>query len=295
MHYLTTTASRSQSTQKPTILLLHGTPKTSYYWYRLIPFLSEDFNVVAPDLRGFGATDKPPVSEGYDTLTSAHDMAALMTSLGHDKFIVHGEDRGAEFAYVLAAMYRDRVIGLSFCEMLLSHVSPGLNEITHFTQENITAQYDQRGCWFWHVPFFWLPHVPEMLIQGKEEEFWTFFMKQECYNPDCLEQQAIDEWVRSSKQPGGLRGILETYRAHWRNVEVGKQCMEEAGKLVCPVVTVGAPEFLGPLVQDQMQMVAEKVWLHEVFEKCGHSLSLEKPERMAEVLRKLAGFVEEGS
>jgi hypothetical protein len=80
-----------------------------------------------------------------------------------------------------------------------------------------------------------------MLIQGREQEFWTFFMKAECYNPTAIEQEAIDEWVRCSQAPGGLRGILETYRAHWVNVDVEAD-IKKKGKLKCPVMTVGAPE-----------------------------------------------------
>src|ERR1700753_1290003 len=99
MHYITAGSG-------PAILLLHGTPKNSFYWYRLLPLLTPHFTVVAPDLRGFGYTDKPPATNGYDSGTNADDMADLMTQLGHEKFYVHGEDRGADYAYALAAMYR---------------------------------------------------------------------------------------------------------------------------------------------------------------------------------------------
>ncbi len=143
---------------------MHGTPKTHYYWAKLMPLLTEHFTVVAPDLRGFGYTDKPPVEEGYDSLTNANDMAELMTQLGHHEFHLHGEDRGAEFAYVLAATQRDRVKTLSFCEMLLS--GEGLEEWSNFTPDNISAQYRQQGVWVWHIPFFWIPHLPEMLIRA---------------------------------------------------------------------------------------------------------------------------------
>lgn len=81
----------------PPLLLLHGTPKSHYYWYRLIPFLTPHFTVVAPDLRGFGATDKPPASEGYDCLTQANDVAELMRQLGHEKYHVHGEVRCSRY------------------------------------------------------------------------------------------------------------------------------------------------------------------------------------------------------
>lgn len=61
----------------PPIVLLHGTPKNSFYWHKLLPLLTPHFTVVAPDLRGFGFTDKPPAAEGYDCLTNAHDIADL--------------------------------------------------------------------------------------------------------------------------------------------------------------------------------------------------------------------------
>ncbi|KAF4551366.1 Alpha/beta hydrolase fold-containing protein 22 [Elsinoe fawcettii] len=276
MHYITAGSG-------PALLLLHGTPKTHFYWYKIIPHLTQHFNIVAPDLRGFGATDKPPATEGYDSGTNASDVALLMTQLGHEQFYVHGEDRGGSYAYVLAAHHRDRVLGLSFCEMLLSE---DLTRQTYFTQENISAQYEQRGVWNWHIPFFWMPHIPEMLIQGKEREFWTMFMAQECYNPDKLEQEAVEEWIRQVKAPGGLRGVLETYRSHWKNLEVEQEGLKEKLPEKMRVLTVGAPEFFGPLVEGQMKKAAEKVYHAEVFDRCGHSLSLEAPDRMAAVLRK---------
>jgi pimeloyl-ACP methyl ester carboxylesterase len=125
------------------LLLLHGTPKTSYYWYRLIPLLTEHFTIVAPDLRGFGYTDKPPAADGYDSATNVLDVSELMTYLKIDKFHVHGEDRGADFAYALAATCRDRVKSLSFCEMMVSGF--GLEETSYWTEENVTAQYRQKG------------------------------------------------------------------------------------------------------------------------------------------------------
>ena len=133
--------------QGPPLLLLHGTPKNSFYWYRLFPFLTEHFTLIAPDLRGFGYTDKPPTTDGYDSAVNADDLATLMTQLGHETFFLHGEDRGADYAYALAGLYRDRVRKLSFCEMIVSGL--GLEEMSFWTEENITAQYRQDGVWNW--------------------------------------------------------------------------------------------------------------------------------------------------
>ncbi|WP_417525501.1 alpha/beta fold hydrolase [Marinovum sp.] len=274
MHYVT-------AGQGEPLLLIHGTPKTNFYWHRLFPLLTEHFTVVAPDLRGFGYTDKPPVSEGYDSATNAQDLAELMTFLGHDSFHVHGEDRGAEFAYVLTARERDRVKTLSFCEMLLS--GEGLEEASFFTPDNVSAQFRQNGVWVWHIPFFWIPHLPEMLIQGKERAFWEFWIKAETWNPNAISKEALDEWIACLTAPGGLRGTLETYRAAFRNAEIVRELKQE--KLTLPIMTVGAPEFFGPTVEAQMTRLSEGVEKAAVFEECGHSLALEAPERLAEMLR----------
>ena len=244
IHYIT-------AGQGEPLLLLHGTPKSHYYWYRIVPLLTEHFTIVAPDLRGFGYSDKPPASDGYDCATNAEDVADLMSQLGHEQFFLHGEDRGAEFAYATAAMFPHRVKALSFCEMMLSGL--GLEEMTHFNKNNLTAQYEQRGVWNWHIPFFYIPHVPEMLIAGHEREFWEYFIKAECYNPTAIDPKALDEWIDCVKSPGGLRGVLETYRAAFKNAEVNKELSKT--KLTMRVMTIGAPEFFGPLVEAQMLKV----------------------------------------
>lgn len=53
-----------------------------------------------------------------------------------------------------------------------------------------------------------------------------------------------------------------------------------------PILTIGAPESFGPLVEDQMDQVSTGVERAEVFEECGHSLALEAPERLARVLHE---------
>lgn len=274
MHYVT-------AGQGEPLLLLHGTPKTNFYWHKLIPLLTEHFTVVAPDLRGFGYTDKPPVEEGYDSLTNAQDVSELMAQLGHSKFHVHGEDRGAEFAYALTATHRDKVMTLSFCEMLLSGF--GLEEWSNFQPDKISSQFQQKGVWLWHIPFFWIPHVPEMLISGHEREFWEFWIKAETWNPTAISDQAITEWISCLKSPGGLRGCLETYRAGLKNARINQQLAET--KLTLPVMTVGAPEFFGNLVNDQMSRVAVNVERSAIFEECGHSLALEAEQKLAAMLR----------
>ncbi|GAB1813111.1 alpha/beta fold hydrolase [Mycobacterium sp. MUNTM1] len=275
VHYVT-------AGQGEPLLLLHGTPKNHYYWHKLFPLITEHFTVVAPDLRGFGYTDKPPASEGYDSLTNATDLAELMRHLGHNQFHVHGEDRGAEYGYVLAATRPEMVKTLSFAEMLLS--GRGLEEWSTFTREHLSAQYRQQGIWLWHVPFFWMPHLPEMLITGHEKEFWAYWIKAETYNPYSISDAAIDEWVSCLKAPGGLRGCLESYRAGLRNAEINRELA--VSKLSLPILTIGATEFFAHLVEDQMRDLCAGARRSAVFDECGHSLALEAEHALATTLRE---------
>lgn len=130
-----------------------------------------------------------------------------------------------------------------------------------------------------HLGFFAIPHVPEMLIAGHEREFWEMFIKQECYDPTTIEPRALDHWIEAVKQPGGNRGILETYRAGFKNGDINVE--QAKTPLMIPVMTIGAPEFFGPLVEVYARRFAKHVTRAEIYKECGHSLALEKPERLA--------------
>lgn len=88
----------------PLVLLLHGFPQFWWAWrQQLIDLAEAGYRAVAVDLRGYGASDKPP--RGYDSPTLAADMAALVTSLGESDAVVVGNDIGATLAWTMAAVH----------------------------------------------------------------------------------------------------------------------------------------------------------------------------------------------
>lgn len=138
-------------------------PKTSYYWRKVVPQLTPHFTVVVPDMRGFGDSSHP--DSGYDMATIADDIAELMTILGHARFHMCGEDWGAAAAYQVAARYPDRVLSLIFQEMLL----PGMG-----LEEWATFNPQKPDTHLWHVAFYYVRDVPELLITGREREYFTW-------------------------------------------------------------------------------------------------------------------------
>ena len=95
----------------PLVLLLHGFPQFWWAWrHQLVELADAGYRAVAVDLRGYGASDKPP--RGYDSPTLAADMAALVTSLGESDALVVGADLGGTLAWTMAARHPRVVRGL---------------------------------------------------------------------------------------------------------------------------------------------------------------------------------------
>ena len=100
----------------PLVLLLHGFPEFWWSWrHQLVTLGDAGFHAVAPDLRGYGATDKPP--RGYDAYTLSADVAGLVRALGaHDAHLV-GHDWGGMLAWSTATLHARTVNRLSIVSM----------------------------------------------------------------------------------------------------------------------------------------------------------------------------------
>src|ERR1700678_751414 len=99
------------------VLLLHGYAQNSHMWRPLIAELAKTHLVIAPDLRGFGASAKPDA--GYDKKTMAQDVHALMVSLGQRRVGVVGHDIGLMVAFAYAAQYPTEVARIALMGALL--------------------------------------------------------------------------------------------------------------------------------------------------------------------------------
>jgi pimeloyl-ACP methyl ester carboxylesterase len=93
----------AEAGEGPLVVLLHGFPQMWWCWRAQIPALAEaGYRVAAMDLRGYGASDKPP--RGYDTLTLAADVASVIRSLGSDDAVVVGHDWGGWISWSMPTL-----------------------------------------------------------------------------------------------------------------------------------------------------------------------------------------------
>jgi pimeloyl-ACP methyl ester carboxylesterase len=106
----------AESGDGPLVLLLHGFPEFWWTWRQQLASLSQSgFRAVAPDLRGYGGSDKPP--RGYDLITAASDAAGLIRSLGEANAIVVGHDWGGMIGWTMATYFPKVVRRLAVVSM----------------------------------------------------------------------------------------------------------------------------------------------------------------------------------
>jgi pimeloyl-ACP methyl ester carboxylesterase len=136
----------------PLVLLCHGFPESWYSWrHQLSALAAAGFHAVAPDMRGYGATERPEAIEQYTLFHLVGDMLGLVDALGAADAIIAGHDWGAPVAWLAALLRPDRfrgVVGLSVPFRPRSRVRP-------------TTAMPQTADALWYQLYFQEPGVAE--------------------------------------------------------------------------------------------------------------------------------------
>jgi haloacetate dehalogenase len=267
----------------PPLLLLHGNPQTHAMWHAVAPTLAERFTVVAPDLRGYGGSFKPPPSGDhapYAKASMARDMAELMAGLGHERFQVVAHDRGARVAHRLAIDHPDRVERLCVMDIVPT--------IEHFERTDMAFALGYYH-WFW----FAQPHpFPEELINAAPATWFTAHTSREPKPPGFFRAEALEDYLRAAHDPETIAGMCEDYRAAATiDLEHDRISRAHGSKVRCPMLVLwGAKGRIGgwydPLDLWRQYCVGE---VEGGPVNSGHYLAEEAP---AEVLAHLDRFLQ---
>ena len=200
LHYVT-------GGEGPPVMLVHGFASTWYEWREVMPGLAgAGYQVIAPDLRGLGDSSVP--ESGYDSVTVANDLFALARELGLTTFNLVGHDIGVHVAFALATEHPEAVDKLALLE------APILDE-SIYTFPALTP----AGPGAWQFGFFNLPELPETLIEGQEEEFLEFFVRNIALNQDAFTDADFAEYARTYAQPGKLSAAFNYFRTFSEDIE----------------------------------------------------------------------------
>lgn len=257
----------------PTLVLLHGYPQTGQMWHKVSPTLLKRFNLIIPDLRGYGDSEK--ARSGFDKKTMAKDIACLASELGHETFFLMGHDRGARVAHRLALDFPERVEKLIVLDIVPTHT------IFSRTGRELAAAY-------WHWFYFQAPDLPEIMIRNSAEPFLQTMFRSLSWRPDAIDDLLFAEYLRAFTLPGTIRCGLEDYRAA-ATIDYEDDERDLGTKLSCPVYTIwgqfGKMESLFDVV-DTWKEKADNVIGKSL--PCGHFIPEEAPD---ELLSEIVPFL----
>ena len=186
------------------LLLVHGYPQTHVMWHKVAPRLAEHFTVVAPDLRGYGASSKPPSDDKHLTYSKramALDLVELMAQLGFEQFNIAGHDRGGRVTYRLALDHPERVKRATVLDIL-----PTLEQFERMNRMSARAAYH----WYFlaqPAPF------PETLIGNDPDYYLDHTLGTWRGTPGAFTDEALAAYHEAFRNPEVIRATCEDYRA----------------------------------------------------------------------------------
>jgi pimeloyl-ACP methyl ester carboxylesterase len=263
------------------VLLWHGFLGTSHSWHKVMPLLEQaGYAVLVPDMRGYGDSDKPAATDGYDARALAEEFRALVQQIefgSGKKLLLAAHDMGAHPALIWAADHPEEIAGLAYMEVP-TMLEEFLSEIIVYTPQAMK----KGSMWWWILPL--APGVPEKLIVGHEREFLTWFYDGATANRTSISEDALAETLRTFSGTEGVLGSLGVYRAAFTTIDQTTPLRQH--KINTPILALGGEKALGSKVAEMVRVVANDVTSH-VLSNCGHFIPEEQP---MEFVRLFEGF-----
>jgi pimeloyl-ACP methyl ester carboxylesterase len=189
------------------VVLLHGFPECAATWNAVGPKLADaGYRVVAPDLRGYGGSDRPKDVDDYGVEHLSADVAGLVRALGAERAHVVGHDWGAMVAWWTAMLHPEVVEKLA----ILNGPHP-----VGYQQALRTWDQFHRS---WYVFFFQLPFLPELFISARD-----FFMVRRTFATDGVAAEEVTPCVDALRPDGAVSAAVAYYRASIRKALTGAE------------------------------------------------------------------------
>ncbi len=190
-------AGSGQAGSGQAVILLHGFPQDRRCWDRVAPGLAEGgYRVLAPDLRGYSPGARPAARSAYRNSELATDVLALADAAGAERFHLAGHDWGAALAWYVAGRHPDRVASLA----ALSVPHPQA-----FGRAMVSSRQAARS---WYMAAWQLPWLPERALSRRGGQVFRDTLVRMGLDP-----ASADRYATRARDPDGLRGPLNWYRA----------------------------------------------------------------------------------
>ena len=258
------------------IVLLHGFPQTHLMWRHVAADLAADHTVICPDLRGYGASDRPAETDGsgYAKRTMAADVVALARALGHDRFALAGHDRGALVAFRAGLDHPDAITHLACLDVL-----PTLDmwDVMH----GVTAAVGFH-LYLMAQP----PGLPEELIAAAPDAFFGHFLDLWTNDPSAIPADIRTAYLDACR--AAVPSIVADYRASAGIDIAHDRADRDAGNRLRMPVAVLQQDWGAALGFDAAALW--RAWAPDLRHEtvtCGHFMAEEDPAVVAKTLREL--------
>jgi pimeloyl-ACP methyl ester carboxylesterase/putative sterol carrier protein len=250
----------------PPLLLLHGLGATKASWLTVLPHLARNHQVIAPDLPGFGASDKP--AGRYDAPWFAVYGFELLDVLGHRNTFVAGNSMGGRIAMEMAMLGPERVDAIA-C------LSPA------------TAFAKRPGLWLVKVArpelAYGLAHVPRASIRAGLRRLFADAHRVD----DTWYEAALDDFLREWKSPRARAAFFKSLRNIYLDEPFGETGFwtRLETKMVSPALYVYGEKdgLISPRFGERVRELLPNAQV-EIWPDCGHVPQMEHPQRTSALL-----------
>lgn len=250
----------------PAVVLMHGWMGTSHTWRKLAPVLAKERFVIVPDMRGYGASDKPDT--GYDAATLSSDILGVMQHLGVEQAHIVGHDMGALVSFVFAGTYPEATLSMTYLDEPL--VGFNLDEFTVYREETYGG--------YWHFGFNTAPGLAELLLSGKEQAFVDYIVPlMHAPNPEAVTAGDRAIYADSLRAENGITGSVGWYRATFETARQMRAIGETGFDM--PLMAWGG-EYGIPVTHAQFAVISDNV-RGGVIPGVGHLVPEEAPDFLA--------------
>lgn len=208
------------------VLLLHGFPECWYSWRNQVTALCDEYTVVAPDLRGYNLSSKPPRVEDYKIENLVDDVTGLIRHFGREKAAVVGHDWGAGVAWAVGLRHPEYVWKLAALQV------PPLP----VWKKNMTLK---QFCASWYMFFFQIPYLPEWLMKQNNFRMLEDAFKNTTAVKGIINDTEIAIYKKALSEPGALTAAINYYRANfWKRFFSKDDPVQAKKKITVPTLFI---------------------------------------------------------
>jgi pimeloyl-ACP methyl ester carboxylesterase len=258
-------------------LCLHGFPELAFSWRHQLPVLAEEgWLAWAPDLRGYGETDRPVGREEYALERLMDDVAALIDASGARETLLIGHDWGGVIAWLFALR---RVRPLSrLVVMNLPHPA---------CYERALRRGVRQWLRSWYMLFFQLPWLPEKALGARGATMIGRAFLDMAVHKENFPEEVLDVYRRAALQPGALTAMLNYYRALLSGGGARRQRSLGYPKIDAPTLVIWGEQdsALGVETLEGIEEFVPNLTLRRLPD-ASHWVQQDAPEKVNEILRK---------